>query len=174
MYTVNRSGGIISINHPGVPSGEDCMGCGWQVNDIPDNVVTAVEVLCGGTMDHGIESPVQGWELWHKMLNAGQRVTAIGGSDDHRAGESTDTHCIIGTPTTVVYMDELSVKGLLDGIRSGRVFVDVEGNKNYALNLSATNKKSEVNMGDILKVTPNDIVDLMVELRGYQMLGSSL
>jgi hypothetical protein len=160
MSAVNNSGGIISINHPGIPSGEDCMGCGWQIGDIPDQVVTAVEVLNGGSMKRSIEGPIEGWDLWHKMLNSGQHVTAIGGSDDHHAET-------IGTPTTVIYMKQLSVQGLIDGIRSGRVFIDVEGKKDHFVDLSAGNREnSVVYMGGTLSVKPLDTVNLTAYVKG--------
>jgi hypothetical protein len=160
MSAVNNSGGIISINHPGIPSGEDCMGCGWQIADIPDQVITAVEVLNGGSMKRSIEGPIEGWDLWHKMLNSGQHVTAIGGSDDHHAET-------IGTPTTVIYMKQLSVQGLIDGIRSGRVFIDVEGKKDHFVDLSAGNREnSVVYMGGTLSVKPLDTVNLTAYVKG--------
>ena len=160
MSAVNNSGGIISINHPGIPSGENCMGCGWQIEDIPDKVITAVEVLNGGSMKYSIEGSIEGWDLWNKMLLSGQHVTAIGGSDDHHAAT-------IGTPTTVIYMKELSVQGLIDGIRSGRVFIDLEGNKNHFLDLSATNKDNkDVYMGGTVKVEPSDTINFTVYVKG--------
>lgn len=160
MSAVNNSGGIISINHPGLPSGEDCMGCGWQIEHIPDKVITAVEVLNGGSMKRSIEGPLEGWDRWHNMLNSGQHVTAIGGSDDHHSET-------IGTPTTVIYMTQLSVQGLIDGIRSGRVFIDVRGNKAHSLDLSATTKENrEVYMGGTLRVEPSDTVNLTASVKG--------
>jgi hypothetical protein len=160
MSAVNNSGGIISINHPGIPSGEACMGCGWQIANIPDKVITAVEVLNGGSMKYSMEGPIEGWDQWHKMLNSGQHVTAIGGSDDHHSET-------IGTPTTVIYMKELSVQGLIDGIRSGRVFIDIKGNKDRFLDLVAANKKNrEVYMGGTLKVEPSDTIDLTAWVKG--------
>ncbi|WP_431215096.1 CehA/McbA family metallohydrolase [Puia sp. P3] len=157
MNAVNNSGGLLSINHPGLPSGEECMGCGWQIENIPDGVVAAVEVVNGSTMKYSIEGPVQGWVFWHKMLNSGQHVTAIGGSDDHRSEA-------IGKPTTVVYMKELSVQGLIDGIRSGRVFIDLEGNRDRFLDLSVTGK--EVYMGGTVKIGRTDTVGLTPYVKG--------
>lgn len=165
MDTVLRTGGIISINHPGIPSGESCMGCGWQIDSIPDNVITAVEVVNGGSLRSGAEESIQGWDLWHKMLKTGQRVTAIGGSDDHHAQEK-DVEGAIGNPTTIIYMNELSVKGVLDGLRSGRVFVDIDGDKDHFLDFSAGNKKNEVHMGSTLNIMPFDNIDLSVDICG--------
>ena len=160
MSAVSNSGGIISINHPGLPSGEDCMGCGWQIEGIPDNVISAVEVLNGSTMKYSVEGPIQGWDLWHKLLNSGQRVTAIGGSDDHHAEA-------IGTPTTVIYMKELSVRGVIEGIRSGRVFIDIEGKKDRFIDLSAAIRgNSEKYMGGTLTAGPSDSIALTADVKG--------
>ena len=52
--------------------------------------------------------------FWEKQLNAGYRITAIGGSDTHRPQEKTT-----GEPTTVVYALELSVSAILAGIKGG-------------------------------------------------------
>jgi len=106
-------------------------------------------------MKYSIEGPVEGWDFWHTMLNKGQHVTAIGGSDDHHAQT-------IGTPTTVIYMKELSVQGMIDGIRSGRVFVDIEGNKDRFLELVA----GDVYMGGTLKVRPSEPVSLSATVKG--------
>jgi hypothetical protein len=136
------------------------MGCGWQIENIPEKVITAVEVLNGASLKYTSEGSIQGWGLWHKMLNSGQHVTAIGGSDDHRSEA-------IGIPTTVIYMKELSVQGLIDGMRSGRVFIDIKGNKDYFLDLSATVKgNGEVYMGGTLKAGPADTVSLTAYVKG--------
>lgn len=166
MDAARRAGGIISINHPGIPSGENCMGCGWQIDSIPSGVITSLEVVNGGSLRFGAESPIQGWDLWHKMLKSGQHITAIGGSDDHHAGEKNDLPGSIGNPTTVIFMNELSVKGVLDGIRRGRVFVDVEGNKNRFLDFSASEGKDTAAMGSTLNISTSGRINLNVEVRG--------
>lgn len=160
MSAVNNSGGIISINHPGLPSGENCMGCGWQIKNIPDKVITAVEVINGATMKYGIEGSIQGWDQWHTMLNSRQHVTAVGGSDDHHAEN-------IGIPTTVIYMKELSVQGLIDGIRSGRVYIDLEGNARSFLDLWATDARNRTAyMGGTLRVGRSDTIGLTACVKG--------
>src|SRR5690625_7517121 len=45
------------------------------------------------------------------------------GSDDHAAGFSRSNP---GTPTTVVWAAELSEAAILDGVRSGRVYLKTE------------------------------------------------
>lgn len=61
---------------------------------------------------------------WHDRLAAGLRLTAIGGSDFHQPGfEPPDNPATLARPTTFVHCEELSIDGVLDGIRAGRTFV---------------------------------------------------
>jgi hypothetical protein len=63
--------------------------------------------------------------MWNKWLNAGHRITAIGGSDYHippRPEENIFGERL-GYPTSFVYADELSVKGILAGVRQQRAYV---------------------------------------------------
>ncbi|MCW6528773.1 CehA/McbA family metallohydrolase [Sphingomonas sp. MMSM20] len=168
MDEVKREGGIVSLNHAGAPSGEICMGCGWRVDDLPAGAVQAIEVVNGGTMAEtkSAESPLQGLALWQKLLNAGQRVTAIGGSDNHNADLPSDQPGAIGTPTTVVFMRELTVQGFIDGVRAGRAFVDVYGVKGRFLDISATNGEAKAVMGGALRLRPGERVRLAAEVRG--------
>lgn len=165
---VHREGGIVSINHPGAPSGELCMGCGWRVDDLPEGAVDAVEVVNGGTMreTRSAESALQGFAYWTRLLNAGRHVTAIGGSDSHEADRPAAEAGAVGSPTTVVYMPELSVHGLLAGIRSGRAFIDVEGTRDRILDFSASAGARTALMGQALQVRAGEPVDLVLKLKG--------
>ncbi|EJL24047.1 putative metal-dependent phosphoesterase, PHP family, partial [Caulobacter sp. AP07] len=79
---VAAAGGLFSINHPSSPSGEVCMGCGWTAPNTDYDEVQAIEVANGGSerAQHGAEGPLSGVPFWEKQLNAGHRITAIGGS----------------------------------------------------------------------------------------------
>ena len=168
MATAEREGGVVSINHAGVPSGEQCMGCGWSVADLAPNAVSAVEVVNGGTLaaTGTADNPAQGFGLWEKLLDRGDHVTAIGGSDNHDADIPADKPGAIGTPTTVVYMRELSVQGLLDGLRSGRVFIDVDGTRDRLLDLSASAGGQHAEMGGTLRLHAGDTARFAVTLEG--------
>jgi hypothetical protein len=165
---VHRAGGIVSINHPGAPSGELCMGCGWRFGELPDGAVDSVEVVNGGTAreTRSAEGALQGFGAWNRLLNAGQHVTGIGGSDSHDADRLPSEAGAIGSPTTVVYMRALSVHGLLDGIRSGRVFIDVEGTRDRLLDLSAIAGDQHAVMGQTLRVRVGDPVGFTVAIGG--------
>lgn len=165
---VHREGGIVSINHPGAPSGELCMGCGWRVDDLPEGAADAVEVVNGGTMREtgAADSALQGIAYWTRLLNLGRHVTAIGGSDSHEADRPASQAGAVGSPTTVIYMPELSVHGMLAGIRSGRAFIDVDGTRDRLLDLSASTGAEHAEMGGILRAKPGEAVQFAVALQG--------
>lgn len=154
LNAARAQGGLVSINHPGLPSGEDCMGCGWRVAGLPEGAFEAVEVVNGSTLAQTgrADGPLQGFAFWQDRLNAGGRVTAIGGSDNHDPDRAPDQPGALGSPTTVAYLPELSVTGLLAGLRSGRVFIDVDGTRDRLLDLTASAGGREAAMGGDLPV----------------------
>lgn len=146
-----RRGLLFSINHPALPSDERCMGCGWTPRGEVDwSRIAAVEVVNGA--DTG--TPVSGIPFWHAQLNAGRRATGIGGSDNHDAllADSQFGRSRIGAPTTVVHAGSLSQQAILDGIRAGRVFVDVAGTREGVLDLRARHGGAEAAMGGDLSL----------------------
>lgn len=146
-------GGVFSVNHPTVPSGEVCMGCGWTVTDTDWSRVDAIEVFNGGSMRAlgGLaETPLSGIAFWEALLNQGHRITAIGGSDNHDADIASETASAIGHPTTVIWADGLSQSTLLDGIRAGRVVVDLDGDATRTLDFSAEAAGQTAQMGQTL------------------------
>lgn len=152
IAAAQAAGGLVSINHPGLPSGELCMGCGWRIADVPPGAVGAVEVVNGGTLAQtgAADGPLQGFALWQSRLDAGEHVTGIGGSDNHDPDRPAGQPGSVGSPTTVAWLPELSVSGLLSGLRAGRVFIDVEGTRDRVLDMSAQAHGSRAFMGDTL------------------------
>jgi hypothetical protein len=144
---VQRQHGILSINHPGIPSGESCMGCGWTVPDTDFSRVTAIEVINGGTAG----GPHSGIPLWQQQLNNGFRLTALGGSDNHDSDLKPQTYSAIGHPTTVIYAADLSENSILDAIRAGHVFVDAQGSKDRIIEFTAKTDAGAASMGDELQ-----------------------
>lgn len=145
MFRSARSlGAIVSINHPESPTGEICMGCGWTpAKPVDMNLVTSIEVV------NGDGHPAT--RFWDEQLRRGYRLTAIGGSDNHRAALPLEQPGSIGWPTTVVYAPSLSTAGILDGIRSGRVFIDLTASPNRLLEMQARTGSSTADMGDDLE-----------------------
>ncbi|MGO4381727.1 CehA/McbA family metallohydrolase [Pseudoduganella sp. RAF53_2] len=150
--------GLVSINHPVRPSGEDCMGCGWeQPTDM--HLVQAIEAVNGPDAD----TPWSGVPFWEKQLNQGYRITAIGGSDSHRPDEPG-----LGRPQTVVHAAELTQIAIIDGIRAGHVFVDVKGEGKGLLEVHARHAGSEAMMGDTLNVPAGSTVKFHVHAAAVQ------
>ncbi len=151
LAEVAKAHGMISVNHPRRPNDESCMGCGFTPHDAVDmRGFQAIEAINGGDAsrtDSGIP-------FWESQLNAGLRVTAIGGSDSHDGSDAPrDTFAgRIGSPTTVVYARELSMEGILDGIRAGHVFIDIEGMRDRSLEVRASVGSKTAGMGDALGV----------------------
>lgn len=159
---VEAAHGLISINHPKLPSGEICMGCGWQVADTDYRRIAAVEIVNGGatTLFDNADNPVSGIPFWDDLLNKGDRITGVGGSDNHNAAANKD---FVGFPTTVVFAEALSDRAILAAIRAGHVFVDVEGTRDRALELTATLGQTHAMMGDTLKAPEGQPVVFTIE-----------
>lgn len=129
---VQAQGALLSVNHPGRDTGDRCTGCGWDAPGTPWDRIEAMEVINGGV----IEGRTAGMPFWYARLNEGARITALGGSDEHAARSSRGGR--IGAPATVIYARALSEAALIDGIRSGRVYVRTRGGEGPVLDLTAT------------------------------------
>jgi len=126
---VVAQGGIFIVNHPMLDLGTACIGCFWtHVDDTPWDQVTGLEVLTGN-FDIGINAFYpRAIALWDKELDAGHKIAAIGGSDDHTAGmNESSTGSPIGEPTTLVLADNLSEAAIIDALKHGRTQVDLQG-----------------------------------------------
>ncbi|MDF2900010.1 MAG: hypothetical protein K0Q62_69 [Phenylobacterium sp.] len=159
---VEAAGGVISINHPAMPSGELCMGCGWTAADTDYSRIQAIEVVNGGN----VEGPLSGIGFWEKQLNEGLRMTAIGGSDNHDATLDAAKASAIGVPTTVVRAAELSQPAILASIRRGHVFLDIAGTRDRVLDVRAASGGAVAQMGDVLAAPAGSKVRVEVRVAG--------
>ncbi|MGA3162144.1 MAG: CehA/McbA family metallohydrolase [Terracidiphilus sp.] len=149
-------GALTAINHPGDPSGEICMGCGWTpASPVDMHLLTAVEAVNGGSEQYGIPNI----PFWDKQLNNGCRLAGIGGSDNHRPMQPLDGIGSIGSPTTVVYATELSTPAILAGIRAGHVFIDLAGTRDRLLEVTARAGDQVANAGDLLTAPEGEAVN---------------
>lgn len=156
---------LVSINHPLVPAGEICMGCRWlPAPDVDYAKLQAVEVINGADA----ETAISGIPFWHARLNAGHRLTGIGGSDSHDPGVEISRIGAgkVGTPTTVVFARELSQPAILDGIRAGRVFVDVQGTRERTLDFVARAGSRTARMGEELALADGAQVEFEASIGG--------
>ena len=161
---VERAGGLFSINHPGLPSGEACMGCGWTAAT-EFSRVQAIEVENGGALRaSGGRDALSGLAFWEARLNAGDRIAAIGGSDNHDATLPASEPSSVGYPTTVVHAPELSQRAILAAIRAGHVFVDVQGTRDRLLDVTAESSGRTAGMGDVLAAPAGARVSVRVQV----------
>ena len=162
--TVHRNGGLFSINHPALPSGEICMGCGWTAPGFDPARVDAVEVVNGGALlvAGKADGFVSGLPFWRSLLNAGLHPTAVGGSDNH----DPDGPPAIGSPTTVVWAAELSERAVLAGLKAGHVFIDVDSDPAHRLEVWADAGAGRVMMGDRLDLAASRKAKLTVHTAG--------
>jgi predicted metal-dependent phosphoesterase TrpH len=151
------AGAVVSVNHPGDPTGASCIGCGWSVTDTNWNLVNGIEAVNGNDPAH-YEADIR---FWDQQLAKGYRLIAIGGSDTHRPERGT-----IGHPTTVVHAQELSVSGILDAIRKGHVCIDLTASHDKVIDVSASDGEAHAAMGETLTPARNDRVSLTAHVTG--------
>lgn len=158
LDAVEAQGAILSINHPGQPSGEDCMGCGWTVADTDYRRIVSIEAVNGASVRAGkTEGPTSGIAFWQDKLNRGFHITAIGGSDNHDATDRTGKRQTpVGMPATVVWADDLSMQGVLNGVRSGRAFIDLAPDPAHRFDAEAHAGSSAAHMGETLRLAAGD------------------
>lgn len=158
-------GAVVSINHPVRPSDETCMGCGWTAPESTDlSRVRAVEVVNGADAD----TPWSGIPFWEALLARGLRPVAVGGSDNHDPGlaRATPGGAPVGNPSTVVHARALSVPALLEGLRAGRVFVDVQGSRDRVLDMAVRGGGRSALMGGELVAPAGQRVEVEVSVAG--------
>jgi hypothetical protein len=137
---VRARGGLFSVNHPkALPN---CIGCDWEY-------AVPAETACFEAW----QGPwaLRNWESlarYDTLLREGRRLTLVGGSDRHQPSwpDPDPVELWVGSPTTWVYADELSVTGVLHGLKRGRVCVS-ESPTGPTLDLS-TNEQVMGSRGD--------------------------
>lgn len=179
LREAKRAGGLVSINHPGLPSGEVCMGCGWT-GAIDGSLVDAVEIVNGSVLDSAngvLRSSLSGIPFWEELLDAGHRVTGIAGSDNHNPETKGDKGVAVGSIKTVIFAHELSQSALLAGIKSGRVFIDLQGTNKRIVDLELQTRVDSglrtAVMGETLKAPEGSVIELTVrveEVAGARVL----
>ena len=124
---INGQGAILSINHPVLDIGDLCIGCAWK-HQLDPTKVGGVEIGTGGLSKGAALFSAKAIAFWDAILDKGIKIPAMGGSDDHRAGVSDgNVESPIGSPTTLVRATELSVAGIMAGVRKGATVVKLEG-----------------------------------------------
>jgi predicted metal-dependent phosphoesterase TrpH len=158
LTKVHSKSGIASINHPSSPTGEACMGCGWQPSSSLDmRLFSAVEVINGGQV---MQSSTKYWDT---ELREGHRLAAVGGSDSHNATNPPGPPGSVGWPATAIEADELSVPAILDGIRAGRTFVDLTSSLDKMIDVEAEANGARARMGGTMHLAAGGPIHVQVQ-----------
>ncbi len=157
MEYARSKGALFSINHP------KSVGPPWEFTDVG---APCMEVWQAPWRWYNWES----LDRWEGMLNNGERVVAVGGSDTHSVPPARPQHPHgPGEPTTWVHVQgPLSEEGVLRAIGQGHVFISEDPGGPF-LTLSADadgDGRFEHMMGDGVEVTAGSQVTVRVEYRG--------
>lgn len=165
FQAVRRRHGFTQINHPTIfPSSDPslrrlCRGCPWDFDLAATDysLVDAIEIQTGPAAFGDQPNPftLTAIDFWEAALARGHRIAAVGVSDSHRAGRTSNpTQTPIGQATTMVYARELSERGIRDAVRAGHTYVKLLGNDGPDLRFEARSGSGErVIMGGTLAAT---------------------
>lgn len=132
----HEQGALFSINHPKLDL-HQCIGCAWR-HDLDGSKIDAVEIANLGQANGGAIMLPGALGFWDDLCARGHHAAALGGSDDHHAGEGTGMFATkIGEPVTMVFAEELSAAGILEGIRNNRTVVKLRSAADPMVDLTA-------------------------------------
>ena len=120
MAEARENGMLNSINHP-------CM-TPWQWQELSTQLglVDCLEITNDPTWSNAPPANKEAVRMWTDWLNAGYRITAIGGSDFHGVHIQKDGYApVLASPTTWVYVDELSNAGILEALRKHHAYMSM-------------------------------------------------
>lgn len=164
---VHALGGLVSINHPGLPSGELCMGCGWTMPDMDYARVDAIEAVNGASVASvggDAEGAMSGIPFWLDRLRA-RAVSAVGGSDNH--GPDRTGPGGVGAPVTIVEAADLTQSAILDGIRRGRAYILLrEPGVPVRLDFVLRTGAAQAKMGGSLSTPAKAVLSLLPDVAG--------
>lgn len=120
MRQASARGLLSSINHPLLEP--------WEWRDAATDLryVDCLEIWNNPAYPPNVDANPEAVALWTALLNAGYRITAIGGSDYHRPVLLPEEEKLIehvGVPSTYVYAEELSGAAILAGLRRRQAYV---------------------------------------------------
>ncbi len=115
-------GALNSINHPLL------VPWAWEFPDTDLRLVHCLEIWNDPSWPGNLADNPRALALWTAWLNAGYRITAIGGSDFHRPAPKPNEDKPaerLGLPSTYVYAGELSGSAILAALRQRRAYVSM-------------------------------------------------
>ena len=115
---VHAQGGIVSVNHAYSNT------LGWQRHDTDWRKVDVLEIYHHLEFQYNILQLA----LWDQLLNRGFAIIGVSATDSHNAWRGRHR---LGQNATVVYADNLSERGIINGLRRGRVYASLGASLNF-------------------------------------------
>ncbi|MGB0389259.1 MAG: CehA/McbA family metallohydrolase [Ardenticatenaceae bacterium] len=135
MQEAASAGLLNSINHPVLPP------WAWLDDDTDLRHVHCIEIWNDPSWPDNQHANPEAVQLWTALLNAGYRITAIGGSDFHRPqprpGRNKPAERL-GFPRTYVYANHLSGEAILAGLRQQRAYVSMGVKVDFQIEINNT------------------------------------
>lgn len=130
-------GALFSVNHPVLDLADLCIGCAWK-HEVDPSKISGVEICTTPLSRGGQLFAERSIAYWDALLDRGFKIAPLGGSDEHRAGVMDGTMVgMIGGPTTLVRARELSVAGILEGVKKAATVVKMDGPEDAMVELEA-------------------------------------
>jgi hypothetical protein len=122
MQRTASQGLLNSINHPLLKP------WAWEFGSTDLHYSHCLEIWNDPSWPDNQRDNPRAIEMWTEWLNAGHRITAIGGSDFHRPVPPPNPPKPpdrLGLPSTYVYAAELSGRAILQAVRERRAYVSM-------------------------------------------------
>ncbi len=146
MQQTSSEGLLNSINHPLLKP------WAWQDNTTDLRHLHCLEIWNDPSWPDNAKANPQAVALWTEWLNAGHRITAIGGSDYHRPTPRPNENKPperLGQPSTYVYATELSGRAILAGLRQRRAYVSMGPQVTFQAQSNGTIYKIGADLGEL-------------------------
>jgi hypothetical protein len=130
------------------PGGSHRRSTSWR-RGLDGSKIDAVEIANLGQANGGAIMLPGALSFWDRLCAEGHHAAALGGSDDHHAGTSTGMFASkIGEPVMMVFAEELSTAGILQGTRNNRTAVKLRSAADPMVDLTAEPDAATSREGD--------------------------
>ena len=149
MQGASSQGLLNSINHPLMPWEPPLE---WRDRATDLRYLDCLEIWNDPSWPENDHANPKAVALWTDWLNAGYRITAIGGSDYHQPvpepGQDKPPERL-GLPSTYVYAEQLSGAAILEGLRRRRAYVSMGARVTFQAQADGTTYEIGADLGEL-------------------------
>jgi hypothetical protein len=149
MQRTSSQGLLNSINHPLLPWKPPLE---WRDRATDLRYLDCLEIWNDPSSPDNLHANPKAVALWTDWLNAGYRITAIGGSDYHQPvpepGQDKPPERL-GLPSTYVYAEQLSGAAILEGLRRRRAYVSMGARVTFQAQADHTTYEIGADLGEL-------------------------